>query len=283
MTAERRGVLAIAGAALLWSTGGIGIKTVAEPPLKIACCRSAFAAVALLALFRPRVRLTAAFLAATASYAACLTTFVVATKWTTAANAIFLQYSGVVWVLLLSPLVVDEPRRAEDAVAIVVALAGMALFFAGRLELHARAGDAVALLSGIFFAGVVLLLRRERGGDGGEAAVAWGNVLAALALAPFVLRDAAIGTRSLVILALLGTFQLAAAYVLFLRGIAHVPAAQASVVGMLEPVANPIWVFLLLGEAPNAWALAGGVIVLGAIAWRTLAVGAPVEAVAAPD
>ena len=281
MTAERRGALAIAGAALLWSTGGIGIKAVAEPPLTIACWRSAFAAAVLLALFRPRIRLTPTFVAATASYAACLTSFVVATKWTTAANAIFLQYSGVVWVLLLSPLVVGEPRRAEDAVAIGVALAGMVLFFAGRLELRAHAGDAVALLSGIFFAGVVLLLRRESEGEGGEAAVAWGNVLAALALVPFAMSDTAIATRSVVILALLGTFQLAAAYVLFLRGIAHVPAAQASVVSMLEPVANPIWVFLFLGEAPSAFALAGGAIVLAAIGWRTLTVSPPV--VAAPD
>ena len=112
--------------------------------------------------------------------------------------------------------------------------------------------------------------------------VAWGNVLTVLALAPFG-GDAAIAPRSLLILALLGTFQLAAGNVLFLRGIAHVPATQASVVGMLEPVANPIWVFLLLGEAPSAFAVLGGAIVLGAVAWRTLAVGAPTPAVAAPD
>src|SRR5438477_8576136 len=214
LRAERRGVLQVAGAALLWSLGGIGIKALAEPPLKIAAYRSATAAVALFLLFRPKLAGRGpGFFAASACCAACLTTFVVATKWTTAANAIFLQYSGVVWVLLLSPLVVGEPRRAHDAIAIGVALAGMALFFAGRLELHVHAGDAVALLSGVFFAGVVLLLRRERGGGAGEAAVAWGNVLTAIALAPFVVRDAAVGTRSLVVLALLGTFQLAAAYV----------------------------------------------------------------------
>src|SRR5207249_927711 len=80
-----------------------------------------------------------AFFAATACCAACLTTFVVATKWTTAANAVFLQYSGVVWVFLLAPLVVGEPRHARDALAIAVALGGMALFFGGPLEARAHA------------------------------------------------------------------------------------------------------------------------------------------------
>ena len=271
MTPERRGVLAIAGAALLWSTGGIGIKAVGEPALKIACWRSAFAAVALFALFRPRFRPTPGRLAASACYAVCLTTFVVATKWTTAANAIFLQYSGVVWVLLLGPVVLGEPFRPRDAVAVAVAFAGMALFFVGKLEARGHAGDAVALVSGLFFAGVMLLLRRERG-DGAEAAVTWGSVLSALVLAPLA-GDLSLGPRAAAILVFLGTVQIAGAYALFVRGIALVPAAEASLVGMLEPVANPIWVFLFLGETPGVFALVGGAIVLGAVAWRTL--GAP--------
>src|SRR5581483_1921466 len=124
VTGERRGVLAIAGAALLWSTGGVGIKLIAAPPLKVACYRSALAALTLLAIFRPRLgHRSPTFFAATVCYGACLTTFVTATKWTTAANAIFLQYSGVVWVILLAPLVVGEAYRARDTIAILVALA----------------------------------------------------------------------------------------------------------------------------------------------------------------
>ena len=141
MTPARRGALLVLGAALLWSTGGIGIKALADPALKVAFFRSGFAALTLLLLLRPRLpRWTPAFAAALVSYAACLTTFVVATKWTTAANAIFLQYSGVVWVLLFSPVFLREPFRRRDAAAIAVALGGMALFFVGRL--HAgTAGD----------------------------------------------------------------------------------------------------------------------------------------------
>ncbi len=282
MTAERRGVLLVAGAALLWSLGGIGIKTIAEPPLKIAAYRSGVAAVAFLLLFRPRLRgRGAGFLAASTCYAGCLTTFVVATKWTTAANAIFLQYSGVVWVFLLAPLVVGEPRRPRDAVAITMALGGMALFFVGKLEVRAHAGDAVAVLSGFLFAGIVLLLRRERGASA-AAAVTWGNVLAAAALAPFVFRDPGLGLRSAAVVVLLGTVQIAAAYVLFLRGLEHVSATEAALVGMLEPVANPIWVALFLGEVPGPFAMVGAAVVLGAIAWRTLGVAAESTAVV-PD
>jgi drug/metabolite transporter (DMT)-like permease len=281
-TAGRRGVLLVAGAALLWSTGGLGIKALVDPPLKVAFFRSAIAAVALLLYFRPRLpRLTAGFLAAIASYAACLITFVIATKWTSAANAIFLQYSGVVWVLLFSPLVVKEPLHARDAAAIGIALAGMALFFLGRFDAPGRAGDAVALLSGVFFAGLVLSLRRERGA-GAEAAVAWGNVATAAALLPFVASDLSLTPRSVGLLLFLGVFQLAGAYVLFVRGIDTVTATQASLVGMLEPIANPIWVFLFLGERPGALAILGGAIVLGAIAWRTLG-GSPPTTVPAPD
>src|SRR5437763_5793888 len=125
MDRRRKGILLIIGAALLWSTGGIGIKAIADSALKVTFYRSLFAAVALL-LFLRRVRWpkSLAFAGAVICYAACLTTFVVATKWTTAANAIFLQYAGVVWVLLLSPVVVHEPMRARDAVAIAVALGG---------------------------------------------------------------------------------------------------------------------------------------------------------------
>src|SRR5438552_19088823 len=127
---------------------------------------------------------TATFTIAIVSYAACLTTFVIATKWTTAANAIFLQYAGAIWVLLLSPLVVHEPMRARDATAIGAALGGMALFFVGRFETRGMAGNAMALLSSVFFAALILSLRREQ--HAAQATVTWGNVLTSLAVLPFI-------------------------------------------------------------------------------------------------
>ena len=283
MTSERRGILLVAAAALLWSTGGIGIKWLDEPPLKIAFYRSATAAVALAILFRPRIwRWSAPFLVGIVSYAACLTTFVLATKWTSAANAIFLQYCGVVWVLLFSPLVLKEPFHRRDAVAVTIAFGGMLLFFAGKFASRGYAGEIAALASSVFFATLVIALRRQRG-QAAEAVITWGNVLAAVVLLPFVYRDLALSTPSAVVLSFLGVIQIAGAYALFVQGLKYVTATQASLVGMLEPISNPIWVFLALGEQPGVYSILGGAIVLSAIAWRTLTGGPPAAEAAPPD
>ncbi len=286
MEPRRKGILLIVAAALLWSTGGIGIKAIANSALKVTFYRSLFAAIALMLFLgrgvwaRRQWKSTTAFIIAIISYGGCLTSFVIATKWTTAANAIFLQYAGVVWVLLFSPLVVREPMRTRDAVAISVAFAGMALFFVGRFEAHGMAGNAMALLSSVFFASLILVLRREQ--RAAQAAVTWGNVVCALAVLPFVAHDLALTPRSFAVLAFLGIFQIAIAYVLFVRGLAFVTATQASLTGMLEPVSNPIWVFLFLGEKPSAFAIAGALVVLAAIAGHTLA-GEPAMDLPAPD
>jgi len=279
---RRAGLLSIVIAALLWSTGGIGIKAVADPALKVTFYRSIFAAVTLFLIFRRdvRIRWSPAVAVAIVSYGACLTTFVVATKWTTAANAIFLQYAGVIWVLLLSPLVLREPMRRRDVIAIVVALAGMALFFVGKFEARGMAGNAMALVSSVFFATMILALRRET--HASRAAVTWGNVVLSLALLPFISHDLALTTKSLLALLFLGVFQIGLAYAFFVRGLKHVTATEASLTGMLEPVANPIWVLLFLGERPSVYALFGGAIVLAAIAWHT-AQGAPAADMPPPD
>ena len=283
---HRKGILFIIGAALLWSTGGIGIKAIDDLPLKVSFYRSVFAGIALMLLFgRPvwgvrRWKSTPAFIAAIVAYGGCLTSFVVATKWTTAANAIFLQYAGVIWVLLLSPVVLREAMRRRDVIAVIAALGGMALFFVGKFETKGMAGNAMALLSSVFFATLILALRREH--DAAESAITWGNIAVAAALLPFVYNDLRLTLKSLVVLAFLGVFQIALAYVLFVRGLKYVTATEASLTGMLEPVANPLWVFLLLGERPSTFAVIGGCIVLAAIAWHTVA-AEPLTELLAPD
>jgi drug/metabolite transporter, DME family len=273
VTDRGKGILYVLGAALLWSTGGIGIKAVDEPPLVVSFYRCLFAAIALLILLRQRAwtrrwKSTPVFIFAIISYGLCLITFVVATKWTTAANAIFLQYAGAVWVLILSPLVLHEPIRSRDVIAIAAAICGMALFFVGRFESHGMAGNLMALISSVFFAGLIMSLRREQAA--GEAAVTWGNIFGAAVVLPLVASNLRVTSPSLAVLLFLGVFQIALAYVLFIRGLKHVAATQASLTGMLEPVMNPIWVLLLIGERPSLYAVCGGIVVLAAIAWHTL-------------
>ena len=286
MQTRRKGVLLIVAAALLWSTGGIGIKAIDDAPLKVTFYRSLFAAAALFILFRPRVwaqrqwTSTRAFAAAIISYGACLTSFVVATKWTTAANAIFLQYAGVVWVLLLAPFVTRERMRAADAIAVGIALAGMALFFVGRFEPRGMSGNLMALVSSVFFAALILSLRLEN--RAAESAITWGNLALAAILLPFVWSDLRLTAKSLIVLLFLGVVQIGLAYVLFVRGLKHVTATQASLTGMLEPVANPVWVFLFLGERPSLSAVFGALIVLAAIAGHTIA-ATPATEMPPPD
>ncbi len=138
----------------------------------------------------------------------------------------------------------------------------------------------MALLSGVFFATLIIALRA--GHESAESAVTWGNVAVAAALLPFVANDLALTTRSLFVLLFLGLFQIGLPYVLFVRGLKHVTATQASLTGMLEPIANPLWVFLFLGERPSGFAIAGAAVVLCAIGWHTLG-GPPATEMPAVD
>src|SRR5437867_11499993 len=155
----RRAVLAVAGAAVLWSSGGLFIKLAPMPALAVACGRSLIAGVFYLAFLRPDLR--AARWTTAAAYAGCIVTFVSATKLTTAANAIFLQYTGPAYVLVLSPFVLDEPFRPIDGICVALSLAGMSLFFVGKIEAGAALGNLIAIGSGVFFALAIILLRRE--------------------------------------------------------------------------------------------------------------------------
>jgi drug/metabolite transporter, DME family len=269
----RAAVLAVAGAAILWSSGGLFIKLAPMPALAVACGRSLIAGLFYLALLRPDLR--KARWATAAAYAACIVTFVSATKLTTAANAIFLQYTGPAYVLVLSPFLLDEPFRPLDAICVALSLAGMSLFFVGKVEAGQALGNALGIVSGVFFALTVVLLRRDARSGTGDAlpATALGNLLAAAVTLPFALHalPAMLSLRGAGVLLYLGIVQLGVAYWLFIKGVRRVPAAEASLICMLEPVLNPVWVLVGFGERPGAWALAGGAVVISAVVVRTLA------------
>jgi len=267
----RRGVLLIAAAALLWSTGGLAIKLVPLGALGVVFWRSFVSGLFLLVVFRPsRERWRHAAPSTVVVYALMIVSFVTATKMTTAANAIFLQYTGPLYVLAIAPFLLKEPFRKIDAAAVGVALAGMSLFFVGRLGPGALAGNLVAVVSGLFFGLTILLLRRDASGDAIPSVIA-GNLAAAAIALPFAWGRLALDAKGVALVLFLGIFQLGISYVLFVKGLKTVPAAEASLLGMLEPMFNPLWAFLGLGERPSVWALLGGAIVLLAVAGRTIA------------
>jgi len=268
----RAAVLSVAGAALLWSSGGLFIKIAPMPALAVACGRSLIAGLFYLAVLRPDLR--AARLSTAAAYAGCIVTFVAATRLTTAANAIFLQYTGPAYVLLLSPLLLQEPFRAIDAVCVSLSLAGMSLFFVGKVEPGQAFGNALGVASGVFFALAIVLLRRDAKSGRGDAlpSTALGNLLAAAVTLPWAASalPQMASARGAAVLLYLGVVQLGLAYWLFVKGVRKVPAAEASLISMLEPVLNPVWVFIGAGERPGPWAIVGGAVVVASVVVRTL-------------
>src|SRR5574341_714733 len=274
-----RARLQIVAAAALWSTAGAGIKLCALNAWQIASGRSVVAALAVAAMVpssrvvpRPRV------LAVALTNAATVVLFVVATKLTTAANAIFLQETAPLWVLLLAPLLLGERPSRGEILSIPVYAFGLALFFLDDLTAGQAIGKVCALGSGVAFGVTIVGLRHLR--EEGPGALLWGSVVAALATLPLWGTGPTPTAADLWLTLFLGVVQLALAYVCFARGLRGVTAVEASLLMLVEPVLNPIWTFLVTGERPGPWALAGGAVVLAATAWRALvpALGQPTAA-----
>jgi drug/metabolite transporter, DME family len=272
--------LQLIGAAVLFSTGGAAIKAAAFSGWQIASFRSGIAALALL-LMAPVVRRgwTRQATLVGVAYAGCLTLFVLANRLTTAANTIFLQSTAPLYLLVLAPWLLKEPVRRQDIGFMLAVGLGLMLFFVGVEQPAVTAPDPVtgnllALASGFCWALAVCGLRwlTAREGRGSPlAAVVSGNITAFLICLPFALPIGSHSVTDWSLIVYLGVFQIALAYVMVTRAINHIPALEASLLLLIEPVLNPIWAWLIQGEVPGAWALLGGAIILGATAARSLA------------
>ena len=255
-------------AALCWSLGGVLIKSIDWPPMAIAGGRSAIAIpMILLCIGRPRFTFSRAQIGGALGYAGTVVLFVFATRMTTAANAIFLQYTAPIYVALIGRWYLGERASRIDWLVIAVALAGIALFFLDRLTVAGLWGNIIALGSGLAFASVALFLRKEKSGSP-IASIVLGNVIVALAGAPFMFQAPPLGEDGLWRLVLLGTVQLGLPYVMYATAIKQVSALEATLIPLLEPVLNPLWVMLALGERPGPWAIVGGLLVLSAVLGR---------------
>ena len=254
-------------AAVLWSLAGVLIKSVHGHPMALAAGRSAIAIpVMLLCIGRPRFSFSRAQIGGAIGYALTVALFVFATRMTTAANAIFLQYTAPIYVAIIGRWYLGERALPIDWLVIVIALAGIALFFVDKLSVSGFWGNIVALGSGLAFAWLVLFLRKERAGSPVTSAIL-GNAIVAIAGLPFLLR-AQFSAVDLRLLLVLGIVQLGLPYVFYTTAIKHVTALEATLITLIEPILNPTWVMLALGERPGPWAILGGILVLGAVLTR---------------
>jgi drug/metabolite transporter (DMT)-like permease len=258
-------------AALFWSLAGVLIKSADWPPMAVAGGRGLIAGAFLLLVNGRRLHFTGSRLqlGGAVAYAGCTVFFLVATKLTTAANAILLQYTAPIWIALVGPWLLREPSTKADWLAIAGILGGMALFFSESLQFTGMLGNALAVLSGVFFAAMTMLLRKQKDASAVESIIL-GNLLAFAVGLPFMLRAPAPSPTCCLMLGLLGVVQLGVSYQLYSRAIRHVPALQVILVSVLEPILNPILVLLAIGERPSPRALAGGVIVLGTATIRSV-------------
>ncbi len=266
-------------AVLLWSTGGLFIKLTELDAFSVNLGRGLFAAIVVAAFtYKKGLKLDRYTLFASFLYAATLTSFVYATKNTTAANAIFLQYTAPVYVLLLAPFILKDKFHLRDLLTVVLCLGGMSLFFINNASSATApdpfAGNIAGLVSGVCFGLYFLFLRHPKSEQRNPAvSVFYGNLIIVLVMLPFIYSSppAGVGMNDFLAIAFLGIFQIGIAYILFTKGIAAgVRPLDASIIGFVEPLINPIWVLLFVGETPTVWAVIGGTIILAAILIHTI-------------
>lgn len=281
-SSQRRGGIAIFIGALLWSTGGLFIKEVTLDAWGVSFWRSSFAATTLFLIylaqrgsFADTGRWFTRFnILSALCYALLLVLFVIATKLTTSANAIFLQYTAPIYVLFAEPLLSRTRMKRTDLITVLISTSAMALFFVGKFEARSILGNVIALASGVAFAGYTLLLKHDRATEGNRLQiVVIGHAIIVVAMALIAsagVTSLAPGAGDMPRLLYLGIVQIGIAYAFFTYGIAHVRAIDATLIAMIEPVLNPVWVFLGIGERPSNFAILGGLIILSLSIIRTV-------------
>jgi drug/metabolite transporter (DMT)-like permease len=266
-------------AAVLFSTGGAGIKVDSFNAAQVSMVRSGVAAVALLLWTRGSIRLTRGTITAGVIYAVMLSLFVASTKLTTAANAIFLQSTAPLYLLLLAPVVLHEPVRPRDGIYLAAVAAGMLLCFVGRPVASTTAsnptlGNWLAAASGLTWALTLMTLRRigraDRKGDVTIAAAVIGNIFGCLIAVPFALPLPPASTGEWATLVYLGVFQIGLAYVCLTNAIRRLPALEISLLLLLEPVLNPVWTWIIRHEDPGGWTILGGAVIVVATAVKVI-------------
>jgi len=264
------GLAAIALAAILWSTGGLFIKWINLLPISILTFRAFYAALLFLIVFRKKVLvLTPKIFLVSCFYAVLVGTFVFATKLTTAANAIFLQYTAPLYLIILEPWLFKYKLSIQNLLTAICCMIGMGLFFLDEFSMGGLLGNLLALFSGIMLA-AMMLAQRNNPPQHHEASIFWGNVWVVVLGFYLTSHSPLPAGNEWFMLAFLGFIQIGLGYILFTFGLKRVSALESSLVAMLEPILNPVWVMIGFGEMPGLFALIGAGIVISALIFRII-------------
>jgi drug/metabolite transporter (DMT)-like permease len=273
---QLKGQLAIFFAAFLWSTSGLFIKMIDWNPVVIAGTRSFIAVLFLLAVRcispPPKgVKNKAIPLWACAfAFAFTVITYTIAIKLTTAANTILLQYGAPIWAALLGWYLVKEKPNWEQWAALALVVIGLLLFFSEGLEPGALLGNILAIISGILFGAHTVFLRMLKDGSPVEAMLLAHVICAALSIPLIILYPPVLKAATVLPILYMGLMQIGLASLLFSYGIKRTTAIQAMLTAILDPLLNPVWVLIVLGEKPALQALVGGAIIISSVVFSSL-------------
>ena len=270
MKSETKAVIALVGSALLWSTGGVFIKLVDWNGFAIAGARSLIASfVFLIYLKKPKFNWHFPQLAAAFSSACTMTLYVLANKRTTAANTILLQYTAPIYVALFAWAILKEKPTVDNWIALIVIAVGMSLFFAGKVSPGNMSGNALAIMSGIGLAFFAVFMRMQKGGSPFESFLLAHLITFAVSI-PFIIKSGLPEASGWIGVFMLGIFQLGFASLLFSYGIKQVSALKSMLILTIEPILNPVWVFLFKGEVPGIYAIWGGMLIMAAVLFTAI-------------
>ena len=272
MNAKRNSMIMMAICAIMWSIGGIFIKLISWSPLLIAGGRSLIAA-AVLAVYmiytKTPVKICRYSIGAGIGLSCACIFFVIANKLTTAANAIVLQYTAPIFILLMTAVIFKQKLKKRELAVVAVTMAGIVLFFLDQLSPGNIVGNIFGILAGIFLALMFVMV-----GQGGNddsirmSGILFAHIITAAVGVPIgLMGTASTSGTEILYLVILGIFQLGIPYVLYAVASRDCPPLACSLIGMLEPLFNPVWVAIFLGEMPGVFALIGAVIIVCAVTW----------------
>ena len=266
---RRQAIVFLIIAAILWSTSGILVKVLSWSPLAVLAGRSIFSGLAFLIYLRRfpwhpnRWQVLAA-----GSYILTQFFYISSLKLTTAANAIFLQYTAPVYIVLSGYWLLKEKPSRSDWVSMLIIFSGLGLFLGDGLQLDSLTGTILAALSGISLAAMTMSLRAQKDGNPAESFLL-ANLFTATAGFYFVTQEPWTAINWLSI-AYLGLFQVGLSFILYSIAIRVIPALETTLIGTLEPILNPVWVFLFIGETPGPLALVGALVVLAGVVFSSV-------------
>ncbi len=258
---------------ILWSVGGIFIKLISWNPYAIAGARSFFSAITVLVFMKvtkQKIRFSKKIFLSMIFLSGLFFCFVIANKLTTSANAIVLQYSSPIFILIFSYFIFREKISKEDLISVFLVMAGIVIFFIDSMGKGRTLGNLIGVFAGIFMAALFICVGKTQSEEK-MSGILMGHLLTALIGLPFIFKgDCVINTQSMIFVVILGVVQLGIPYILMALASKSCPPLPSCLISTIEPILNPVWVAIFYGEIPGLMAIVGGGIIIFGVTFQCI-------------